>query len=286
MLTDTHCHLYLEQFDPDRDEVLERAAQAGLTRILVPGLDLPSSRRAAELAEYHPMLFAAVGVHPTEALSWDLQSVEEQRRLAESYASRPGVQSLQTSHSPIVAIGEIGLDYYWDAAPRDVQKAILGEQLRLAARLSLPVVIHLREKGDAPHGECAEELLQILSEWVRQLRGAQSPLALRPGVLHSFSGSLASAEQALELGFYIGVTGPVTYKNAEAKREVIRHIPLDKLLIETDAPYLSPVPRRGRRNEPAFVRHIADKIAELHHITPEEAAEITSANAERLFGWG
>jgi TatD DNase family protein len=274
-LADTHCHLDLEQFDPDRPAVLERAAAAGLTRILIPALDLASSRRVVKLAASHPMLFAAVGVHPTEAAAWNDATHDDLRALAQH----------DMPHR-IVAIGEIGLDYYWEAAPHEIQQAALREQLGLAAELSLPVVVHLREKEDAQGGPCARDLMAMLGDWMKELRAQGNPLAERPGVLHSFSGDLATAEQALELGFHIGVTGPVTYKNAEAKRDVIRRIPLQRILIETDAPYLAPVPQRGRRNEPAFVRHIADKIAELNQITPEEAAGITSENAERLFGWG
>jgi TatD DNase family protein len=274
-LTDTHCHLDLPQFDPDRTAVVQRAAGAGLTRILVPALDLSSSRRVLALAGSHPMLFAAVGVHPTEAGSWSDSTGDGLRALAQGDGGHK-----------LVAIGEIGLDYYWDAAPHEIQMAALRQQLDLAAELSLPVVIHLREAGDAQGGPCADDLVRALGEWMDGLSARRSPLVGRPGVLHSFSGDLATVGKALELGFYLGVTGPVTYKNADAKREVIRQVPLDRLLIETDAPYLAPVPQRGRRNEPAFVRYIADKIAELHHITPEEAAGITSQNAERLFGWG
>jgi TatD DNase family protein len=291
-LTDTHCHLDLDQFDADRAEVLARAGAAGVRRILIPGLDLASSRAVVELAGADPMLFAAVGVHPNEALGWNSESLAELGRLAESGDSSRRRQSLETLqrqetlHSGVVAIGEIGLDYYWEAAPHERQQEVLREQLDLAGELSLPVVIHLREKDDAPHGECAEDLLSILGGWIQALRGAGSPLAERPGVLHSFSGSQQTAAKALELGFCIGVTGPVTYKNAEARRQLISSLPLERLLIETDAPYLAPVPQRGKRNEPAFVRHIADKIAEVHRSTTETVAEVTSENAQRLFRWG
>jgi len=292
MLTDTHCHLDLEQFDSDRAEVLSRARAAGVGRILIPALDLTSSRAVVKLAASEPILFAAVGVHPTQALGWDSGTAEALRQLAgSSDPSRRGqtqetMQGRETSHSGVVAIGEIGLDYYWDSAPHDVQQAALREQLELAARLSLPVLIHLREEDDAQHGDCAEDLLRILGEWAEGLRSSASPLAEGPGVLHSFSGDLATAQKALELGFCIGVTGPITYKNAEDKRETIRQLPIDRLLIETDAPYLPPVPQRGKRNEPAFVRHIADRIAEIHHTAPEKVAEVTYNNAARLFGWG
>jgi TatD DNase family protein len=274
-LTDTHCHLDLEKFDADRPEVLARAWEAGLTRILIPGLDLASSRRAVKLAESHPNLFAAIGVHPNDSLTWNDATLENLRALAGAGES-----------SKIVAIGEIGLDYYWGDAPHPHQQVVLKEQLNLAAALNLPVVLHLREAGDAPEGDCARDLLQSLEAWVKRLRVDNNSLAERPGVLHSFSGSRPTAEKALQLNFYIGVTGPVTYKNAEAKREVIKCVPLERLLIETDAPFLAPVPQRGRRNEPAFVRHIADKIAEIHNISPEKVVEITTANAARLFSWG
>ncbi|MDX9990716.1 MAG: TatD family hydrolase [Anaerolineales bacterium] len=271
-LTDTHCHLDFEKFDADRQEVLQRARQAGLTRILIPGLDLHSSLRAVKLAQSDPMLYAAIGFHPTDALQWDA-------------ASFTALEKLSTSEK-VVAIGEIGLDYYWDAAPHDLQRRVLTQQLNLAERANLPVLIHLREAGDAEAGDCAADLLKILEEWVIRLRGAAHPLAEGPGVLHSFSGSLQTAEKALDFGFYIGITGPVTYKNAEMKRQVVAGLPLDKVLIETDAPFLAPIPRRGKRNEPAFVVHIADKIGEIHKIDPQEVAKITSANAARLFGWG
>lgn len=271
-LTDTHCHLDFDRFDADRPEVLTRARAAGVARILIPGIDLPSSRRAVKLAETDPILFAAIGVHPNDSLTWDAQTIPSLRDLA--------------ANPKVVAIGEIGLDYYWDSAPHDHQRTVLQAQLNLAAELGLPVIIHLRERGDADHGPCAEDALTILEEWVTRLRVAGSALAARPGVLHSFSGDIRTAERALHLNFYIGLTGPVTYKNAESKRQMVAALPLDKILIETDAPYLAPIPWRGKRNEPAFVRHIADKIAEIHKINPEEVAAVTTTNAARLFSWG
>ncbi len=159
----------------------------------------------------------------------------------------------------------------------------MGEQLDLAAELGLPVVIHLRERGDAPDGPCVADLLKRLEDWVAGLRSGNDPLAERPGVLHSFSGSLKTAQQAIRLGFYIGVTGPVTYR--KDRQELIAALPLERLLIETDAPFLAPAPHRGKRNEPAFVALIADKIATLHHISLETAAEATTSNALRLFNW-
>lgn len=272
ILADTHCHLDLDKFDADRGEVLERAWQAGLTRILIPGLELVSSQHAVELAESHPNLFAAIGVHPSDSLAFKPDVLD-------------ALRSLKNASTKIVAIGEIGLDYYWDDAPHDWQQMVLKEQLSLAGELNLPVVLHLREARDAMEGDCARDMLAILESWLDGLRAARHPLAQAPGVLHSFSGSLNTAAKALELNFYLGITGPVTFKSAEARREVVKSLPLERLLIETDAPFLAPVPQRGRRNEPAFVRHITDKIAEIHHKTPEEIAAQTSANAARLFSW-
>jgi len=271
VLTDTHCHLDFEKFDADRQEALTRAWEAGLTRILIPGLDLRSSRRAVKLAESHPNLFAAIGVHPSESLTWDPQTIPALRELS--------------INQKVVAIGEAGLDYYWEAAPRDHQQKVLREQLALAAELQLPVVIHLREKDDRQDGECARDLLQILEGWTGQLNADNNPLADHPGVLHSFSGTLQTAQKAMDMKFFIGVTGPVTYKNAVERQALIARLPMENVLIETDSPFLSPVPERGNRNEPAYVTFIADKIADIHSTTREQVAAITSSNAARLFCW-
>ena len=165
-------------------------------------------------------------------------------------------------------------------------KQLLKQQLKLAQEVNKPVIIHMREENDAWFGQASVDLLEILSEWQQELRAQNHPLANKPGVLHSYNGNLETAQKAIDLNFLIGVTGPVTYKNAEVKRDIVKQIPLTKLLIETDAPFLTPVPHRGRRNEPAFVTHIADKIAEIHMTTLEQVAEITTNNANHLFGWG
>ncbi len=285
MLTDTHCHLDLRKFDADREVVIQRALDAGVTRILIPGLDAESSQRAVELAEKHPPLYAAVGFHPTDITKLNDHAYESIRRLAEK--------------SRVVAIGEIGLDYYWVTGQeeREAQRTGLQLQLAMALEVNKPVVIHLREEHDAEDGACAADLIRILQEWIavqkhhppaeRSAQAIRSKrLAEGPGVLHSFSGSLELARRALALGFYIGVTGPVTYKNAEKRRRVIASLPLERLLIETDAPFLAPDPHRGKRNEPAFVVHIADKIAEIQSRTPQEVAAVTTTNAARLFAWG
>jgi TatD DNase family protein len=270
-LTDTHCHLDLAKFDADRTEVLCRAEQAGLTRILIPGLTLTSSRSVLKLAQTSPMLYAAIGVHPNDSLAWGEQTISALRELS--------------LNLKVVAIGEIGLDYYWDSVPHDHQRKALKEQLALAAEFQLPVVIHLREKGDASGGVCSSDLLTILQDWVSGLKREKSPLAERAGVLHSFSGTLEIAQAAISLGFYLGVTGPVTFENGQRRQELVAALPLDRILIETDAPFLAPHPYRGKRNEPAYVRVIADKIAVVHSCTIEQVAKATSENAQRLFVW-
>ena len=288
-LTDTHCHLDFNKFDDDREAVIQRARDAGLTRILVPALDLDSSRAAIKLAQEHPEGFAAVGFHPTDLDKWNESSLESMRGLiAESGGSSIQQEPAPTLHGRIVAIGEVGLDYYWVKEPEKQaqQRDVLRQQLQLAQEVNKPVIIHMREENDAWFGQASVDLLEILSDWCRELRAANHPLAERPGVLHSFNGNLETAQKAIALNFYIGVTGPVTYKNAQEKRQIIHQLPLERLLIETDSPFLTPVPHRGKRNEPAFVTHIADKIAEIHMTTREQIAEITTSNAARLFGWG
>ncbi len=294
-LTDTHCHLYFNKFDDDREEMLGRAIEAGVTKMLVPGITRETSLAAVQLADAHPEVFAAIGVHPTDALTWTEDTPAYLRNLAKptpsskdfspSLAENGRLKSSLHGKSKVVAIGEIGLDYYWDAAPHELQQDILRAQLALAEELDLPVILHLREKDDALNGPCAEDLLSLLGEWVSKLRSRAHPLTSRVGVLHSFSGSAETAQKAIDLGFMLGVTGPVTFKNAHQRREVVASIPLEHLLIETDAPFLAPVPKRGRRNEPAYVAYVAEKVAEIHAKTPAEVAEITSANAARLFSW-
>jgi len=272
--TDTHCHLDLQAFDADREAVIERASGAGVSRLIVPALDLPSSRRTVALAAADARVHAAIGVHPTEANGIEDDTLEELRQLA--------------GDQRVVAIGEIGLDYYWvvETAARSRQCAALERLLALAQQVDRPVILHLREAGDARRGPCAADLLAILRGWLAGLRAEHHPLSHRPGVLHSFAGTLETALQAVDLGFCISVTGPVTYRNAAARRQVIWSLPLDRLLLETDSPFLSPIPHRGERNEPAFLIHIADKIAEIQSRTLPEVARVTEANAARLFAWG
>jgi TatD DNase family protein len=262
--------LNFESFDLDRAAVLERAAQAGVGRVLNPGIDLGTSRAAVDLAEANPAVYAAVGVHPNEASNWEAAMLDELRRLA----ARPKV----------AAIGEIGLDYYWERTEHSVQRDALQKQLSLAAELGLPVVIHVRDANpdDRP---AMRDALDILMDWRASLSSCAPELADRPGVLHSFSGNIEDALCAVANKFFIGVTGPVTFKKAEILRQVTAGVPADRLLIETDAPFLAPHPHRGERNEPAYVRFIAEKIASLRNLELDRLALITTENAERLFRW-
>lgn len=256
MVVDTHCHLDLQQFDIDREAVIERAWAAGLNRIMNPGVDLETSRRAVALADAHPQIFAAVGFHPHDAAKMGADDLQTLRELAQ----RPKVK----------AIGEIGLDYYRDLSPRDLQAKAFRQQLELAAELDLPVIIHCRD--------AFEDVMAILREWRTSNNRAR-------GVLHSFSGDRAQAEQVFEIGFRVGLTGPITFPKAEEMRAVAQNAPIDRILIETDAPYLTPTPNRGKRNEPAYVRRVAEKIAEVRGLTVEAVAAQTTANADSLFDW-
>lgn len=270
MLTDTHCHLNFENYNPDREEILDRARQLGLTRLLNPGVDLKSSRSAIKLADTYHEVYAAVGIHPNDAQLWEESTPDELRQLAQ--------------HSKVVAIGEIGLDYYRDRAPRDLQRRILQQQLALAAEVHLPVILHLRNSS-AQDRSATLDMLAMLVEWCGLLISAEPILAERPGVFHSFSGTLDEAQQALDLNFYIGVSGPVTYQKADTVKEVAAGIPQERLLIETDAPFLSPNPHRNERNEPAYVQIVAQEVARIRNLEYEEAVGISSANAGRLFLW-
>nr|WP_290667212.1 TatD family hydrolase [Ardenticatena sp.] len=255
-LIDTHLHLDFDAFDDDREAVIERALAAGVQRMMTIGINRATCRRAVALAERYEPVYAAVGIHPNDATEWNDDAERELRDLAQ--------------HPKVVAIGEIGLDHYWKRVPHDVQKQVFRAQLALAADLQLPVIIHDREAH--------EDVLHILREWVNS---GQAPTP--PGVLHCFSGDRAMAEEALALGFYLGIDGPVTFKNARHLQALVADLPLDRLLVETDAPFLTPHPYRGKRNEPAYVRLVAEKIAELQTCSIETVARQTTRNAERLF---
>ncbi len=253
-LIDTHCHLDFDRFDDDRAAVMTRATAVGVSHMIVPALDLENLTAVHQLATTYPGVYAAAGVHPNSTRDWSPAWLDAVRTAAQ----RP----------KIVAIGEIGLDYHWDDSPPAVQQAAFAAQLALAAELNLPVIVHNREAN--------ADVLRLL---------AASPLAgrERPGVLHSFSGDWAMAEAALDMGFYLGVTGPVTFPKADDLRAIVARAPLERLLIETDAPFLAPQPQRGRRNEPAYVALVAEKIAAVRGVDTAVIAHHTTANAMRLF---
>jgi len=261
MLLDSHCHLDFSKFDRDRDAVLERARAAGVGIILDPGYDLESSRRAVALSERYDEVYATVGVHPHQAKTVDRGVIDALRGLA--------------AHPKVVGIGEIGLDFYRDLSPRETQKQALREQLLLAAELDLPVIVHSREAHT--------DVMFILAEWVSstQLSGRSGRAR---GVLHAFSGDEAMANEAAALGFCVGIAGPVTFTSAATLRTLVADLPLEQLLIETDAPYLTPHPYRGKRNEPALVALVCTTIADLKGLAPQEVARATTENAHWLFG--
>ncbi len=253
MLVDTHCHFNHERFAEDLPECLERAIAADVRQMIVVGYDLASSEQAVALAEAHaPSLYAAVAVHPHDAKSWETATAERLQALAE--------------HPHVVAIGEIGLDFHYDFSPRPAQYSAFRAQMRLAREAELPVIIHCRE--------AYPETLDVLAE-----EGADET----GGVMHCWAGSPAEAERTVELGLSLGFGGTLTFKNAEAIRAVAQAAPLESLLVETDAPYLAPVPHRGKRNEPAYTRLVAEKLADLRGMTFAEIATLTTGNAHRLF---
>ena len=267
MLVDTHCHLNLAQFDADREAVLARARAAGVERIVVIGIDRATNREVVELAERYPDLYAVVGFHPNAAGEFDAQALDNLR--------------VTLRHPRVVALGEIGLDFYWDKQPRELQAEVFQAQLDLAVDLGQPIVVHIRSRPEPGHDAHAATW-DILQPWAARhpWRGTGRPL----GVLHCFSGDAALADAALQAGFYLGVDGPVTYKNGKALQALAQTWPLDHVVVETDAPYLPPHPHRGQRNEPAYVRLVAQKLAELHGLSLDEVAQTTTGAAERLFG--
>jgi len=260
-LTDTHTHLDFPQFNGDREQVIERATTAGVRAIVDIGTDLASSQAAVALAEAYSQIYAAVGVHPHDAKTLTEELLEELRALA--------------SHPKVVAIGEIGLDFYRDLSPQDKQRQAFKQQLALASEIGKPVIIHDRDAHS--------EVMATLRRWIEDSH-PPSAISHQPvGVLHCFSGDLAMAQEAIELGFYISIAGPVTFQNARRLRELVRQLPLEKLLVETDCPYLTPHPHRGKRNEPAYVKLVAQEVARVKGLSLEEVARITSDNARTLF---
>ena len=253
MIFDTHAHYDAGQFDPDREAVLSSLPERGVGLVIDPGCDGPSSQTAVALSRRYPHVYAAVGWHPEEWESWTGESMALIRRL--------------TEEPKVAAIGEIGLDYYWDAEHKEAQRALFRAQIELALELDKPVIVHDRDA----HGDC----LNI----ARDYPGAR-------GVFHCFSGSAEMAEELLRLGWYLGFDGPITYKNARRALEVLEICPLERILMETDSPYLSPVPMRGKRNDSRNLRYVAEKIGEVKGMSAEEAAQLCLENGKRLFGIG
>ena len=252
MLIDTHCHFNHERLS-DIEDCLERAAEAGVTQMIVVGFDLTSSRCAVALTEQYPgVLFAAVGVHPHDSKDWSSETEAELRDLC--------------ANERVVAVGEIGLDFHHDFSPRDAQEIAFQAQMKLAAEVGLPVVIHCRE--------AYPETLKILAETGIEAMG---------GVMHCWAGSPEEAQQTVGLGMSLGFGGTLTFKNADAIREAAANIPTERILLETDAPYLAPMPYRGKRNEPAYSRIVAEKMAEVRGVSLPEIADLTTQNAQRLF---
>ncbi len=257
-MIDTHCHIDFDGYDDDRDAVIQRAADVGVTTIVNPAVDVASSAAIGALAQRYDGLYASVGVHPNSSAELSDGWLETLRALGRG--------------PKVVAVGEIGLDYYRDRSPKAAQQAAFEAQLALAAELALPVIIHNRDAHD--------DIMPILERWAASLPPEQ---AERPGVLHSFSAPASIAERALAAGFYLGFTGPITFKNADDLRRVAAQAPLDRIVVETDGPYLTPTPHRGKRNEPAYIPLIVERLAGLHRITSDDMAEITTRNAHRLF---
>lgn len=254
-LVDSHAHLDGSQFANDLDATIERATANGISHILTIGCDLESSAKSVAIAARYENIFAAVGVHPHDATEINEAALTELRAMLR--------------HPKVVALGEIGLDYFRDRSPREIQRSAFREQIRLAKELGKPIIVHDRDAH--------EEVVQILKE---------ENAATVGGILHCFSGDLQMAQQCLDLGFYLSFTGTITYPKNEAVREIIKALPIDRMLVETDCPYLSPQKFRGKRNEPAYVRYTAEKMAEIKGLTIADIARVTSRNCHDLFGFG
>lgn len=252
MFIDTHVHLNADQYEEDLHEVIERAREAKVEKMIVVGFDRKTIERAMKLIEEYEFIYAVIGWHPVDAIDCtedDLIWIENLAR-----------------HPKVVGIGETGLDYYWDKSPKDVQQQLFRKQIHLAQKLNLPIVIHNRD--------ATGDVVQILKEENAQTVG---------GIMHCFGGSVETAQECIKMNFMISLGGPVTFKNARQPKNVAKEIPLEHLLIETDAPYLAPHPYRGKRNEPSLVPLVAEEIARLKEIPVEEVAKATTSNAKKLF---
>lgn len=252
MFIDSHTHLNVEQFEQDQEEVIERARQSGVSAIVNIGFNRETIPTSIELAERYDFIYSTVGWHPNDILDLKEEDYDWIKELA--------------AHEKVVAIGEIGLDYHWNKASKEIQKEAFRRQIRLAKEVGLPVVIHNREAH--------LDVLTILKE---------ENAAEVGGVMHCFSGSWETAKQCIDMNFYISFAGPITFKNAKQPKEVLAKVPLERLMIETDAPYLTPHPYRGKRNESAYVKFVAEAAAEIKGIPVQQLAEVTAENTRRLF---
>lgn len=252
MLFDTHCHLNVDAFAEDAEEVIQRAKEAGVGRFAVVGFDAPTIKKSLALSAKHPEIYSIIGWHPTEAGTYTPQ-VEE------------SLVSL-LAEEKVVAMGEMGLDYHWNTSPPDVQKRVFRRQIQIAKDFQLPISIHMRD--------AIEDTYQILRE---------EKVSEYGGIMHSYGGDVEYMKRFLDLGMHISLSGVLTFKKATEVHEVAKVVPLDRLLIETDAPYLAPVPYRGKRNEPGYVRYVAERVAELRDVSVEDIAVATTRNANQLF---
>jgi len=252
VLFETHAHLNAKEFDEDREEVIARAQENGVSTIVNIGFNAETIPTCMELAEAHDFIYAVIGWHPQDAKDMTDEHLEWIEELSR--------------HPKVVGLGEMGLDYYWDTSPKDVQAEVFRKQIRLARKLDMPIIIHNRDAH--------QDVLTILKE---------EKAAEVGGIMHCFSGSWETAKLALDMNFSISFGGPLTFKNAKQPKEVAAKVPLDKLLIETDCPYLTPHPFRGKRNESGYVRYVCEEMANIRGLSYEEMAQITSENAKRLF---
>ncbi|MFC0525664.1 TatD family hydrolase [Pontibacillus salicampi] len=252
MLFDTHVHLNARQFDDDREETIKRARDAGVEYMVVVGFDRETIPLAIEIAETHEHIYAAVGWHPVDAVDMESKDLEWLEELS--------------AHPKVVALGEMGLDYYWDKSPAEVQKDVFRKQIQLAKKVNMPIIIHNRE--------ATKDIVDILKEERAEEVG---------GIMHCYNDVVEYAKECVEMNFYISLGGPVTFKNARDPKEVAEAIDLEHMLIETDCPFLAPHPNRGTRNEPAYVKLVAEKVAEIKGLSLEEVGQKTTENAFKLF---
>jgi TatD DNase family protein len=253
MFIDTHAHLFYENFENDLDEVIAKAKEAGVDKIIVPATDIPTAKQTVELTKKYEMIYGAVGVHPHETKNWNDDLTKEIEELSQN--------------PKIVAIGEIGLDYYYDFSPKEKQIQAFKAQIELALKINKPIVVHNRESD--------EDIMNIIRSYKESGLRAQ---------FHCFNGNKEDANELIEMGHIISFTGNITFKKADSLRETLAGIELKNLLLETDSPFMTPVPHRGKRNDPSYVKFVAEKISEVHNLSIDEVARITSENVHNFYG--